>query len=72
MTSSVAVPDQIIIIANLQVQWVRMTKYLEKMKNILPAGDKCDFFKNSANGRIMEQFCDDLKDRTVFSGSLKV
>ena len=42
------------------------------MKNILPAGEKCDFFKNSANGRIMEQFCDDLKDRTVFSGSLKV
>ena len=43
------------------------------MKNIfVPAGEKCDFFKNSANGRIMEQFCDDLKDRTVFSGSLKV
>jgi len=36
-----------------------------------PVGEKCDFFKNSANGRIMEQFCDDLKDRTVFSGSLK-
>ena len=33
-----------------------------------PAGDECDFYKNSASGMILEEFCDSLKERTVFSG----
>jgi len=36
-----------------------------------PSGDNCDFYKDRNSGRILEEFCEDLKDRTVFSGSLK-
>jgi len=37
-----------------------------------PAGDKCHFYRSSAD-RILEEFCQDLNNRTslVFSGSVK-
>ena len=41
------------------------------------AGEKCSFHNNNSNnnyrhGAIFEEFCDELKNRTVFSGSSKV
>ena len=43
------------------------------------AGEKCSFHNNNNNnnnnyrhGTIFEEFCDELKNRTVFSGSSKV
>ena len=37
-----------------------------------PAGDKCHFYRSSAD-RILEEFCQDLNNRTnlIFSGSVK-
>ena len=41
------------------------------------SGEKCSFHNNNSNnnynqGTIFEEFCDELKNRTVFSGSSKV